>query len=213
MRQDANPPPEGKPPAIWDPVVRLSHWVIAGVVLGNALFTKAGGITHVWFGWIGMSFLVLRLVWGFVGPVEARFASFPLRPQAALAHLKQLACGKPREYRSHNPAGAAMVYALWSLMAALIVSGLMLTGGATPFEVARQKAAVASGDWAALAQASESDDEGADKVSRKVVEGAHEIASNLLIALVVLHLGGVLVESAALRRNLVRPMLLGARRD
>lgn len=213
MRRDANQRLEGRPPALWDPFVRLSHWVIAGVVLGNALFTKAGGVTHVWLGWIGMAFLLLRLIWGFVGPAEARFASFPLKPRAALAHLWDLARGKPREYRSHNPAGAAMVYAMWGLLAALIISGLVLTSGATPFQVAREKAAVASGDWASLAKASEDNDEGDDTISRKLVEGAHEMASNLLIALVVLHLGGVLVESAALRRNLVRPMLLGTRQD
>jgi len=213
MRKDANPRLEGKPPALWDPFVRLSHWVIAGVVLGNALFTKAGGVTHVWLGWIGMGFLGLRLVWGFVGPAEARFASFPLKPRAALAHLGQLVRGQPREYRSHNPAGAAMIYALWGMLAAVILTGLVLTSGATPFEIARQKAAVAAGDWSALVQDAEAAGETTGSASRVAVREVHEVAANLMLVLVVLHLGGVFVESAALRRNLVRPMVLGAKQD
>ncbi len=143
-------PHEGTPPDLWDPVVRVSHWVIAGVVVGNALLTKGGGTVHVWLGWIGMVFLILRLVWGLVGSVEARFAAFPPRPGAAIAHIRHLLKGKPPEYRSHNPAGAMMIYALWASLAIVIGTGVVLTKGATPWEIARQQAAVATGDWSAL---------------------------------------------------------------
>ena len=89
----------GPPPALWDPVVRVSHWVIAGAVAANALFTKGGGALHVWLGWIGMAFLAIRLVWGLVGPWEARFAAFPPRPIDALSHLNRLARRRRREFR------------------------------------------------------------------------------------------------------------------
>jgi cytochrome b len=199
----------GAPPDPWDPVVRLTHWAVAAMVIGNRLVTEGGSLAHVWLGWLGMGFLLLRLVWGFVGPAPARFTSFPLRPRAALAHLLDLARGRPREYRSHNPAGAAMAYALWGTLAAIIVSGLLLTSGATPFEIARQKAAVNEGDWSALvSQDSDDEDSGeGGKADREILEEVHEIAANLLLILAVLHLGGVAVESIALKRNLVRPMV------
>ena len=60
-------PHDGTSRASWDSVVRVSHWVIAGVVVGNALLTKGGGSVHVWLGWIGMAFLIVRLIWGLVG--------------------------------------------------------------------------------------------------------------------------------------------------
>ena len=44
-----------------------------------------------------------------------------------------------------------------------------------------------------------------------VMEEVHEVAGNLILFLVLLHVGGVVVESRALRRNLVKPMLFGPR--
>ena len=49
-----------------------------------------------------------------------------------------------------------MAYALWATLAALIVSGLVMTGGATPMQIDDQRAAVAQGDWSVLVK--ESDD-------------------------------------------------------
>src|SRR5512137_998221 len=107
-------------PALWDPVVRITHWVIALVVLFNALLTEGGGTLHVALGWAGMAMLALRLIWGLAGPAAARFRSFPPAPLAALRHLGALARGPVREYPSHNPAGAMMAYALWALLAVVM---------------------------------------------------------------------------------------------
>ena len=202
----------GPPPTLWDPVVRVSHWVIAGAVAANALFTKGGGALHVWLGWIGMAFLAIRLVWGLVGPWEARFAAFPPRPIDALSHLNRLARRRRREFRSHNPAGAMMIYALWLSLGIVIATGIVMTKGATPWDVARQQEAVAAGDWSALVDdRGDRAEEGAEGGGRWIGE-VHEIGANLLLVLAVLHLGGVLAESLVLRRNIVRPMLLGRRR-
>jgi cytochrome b len=45
----------------------------------------------------------------------------------------------------------------------------------------------------------------------EVAEEMHEVAGNLILILVLLHVAGVAVESRALRRNLLRPMLFGPR--
>ncbi|QYZ71132.1 cytochrome b/b6 domain-containing protein [Neotabrizicola shimadae] len=198
-----------KPPALWDPVVRLTHWVIAIVVLLNAVLTEGGSTLHVAAGWTGMAMLALRLVWGLVGPGAARFSTFPPAPVQAMRHLAGLVRGRVPEYPSHNPAGAIMAYALWGLLALVTASGLYMTGGATPMQVAADQAAVDSGDWSALVQADDSraDDDGGWKDAAKEV---HEVAANVILILVLLHVAGVAVESRALRRNLVAPMLLGS---
>ncbi len=206
-------PHEGTPPAVWDPVVRVSHWVIAVAVVGNALLTKGGGTVHVWLGWIGMMFLIVRMVWGLVGSAEARFAAFPPRPRAAIEHLRHLFKGRPPAYRSHNPAGAMMIYALWASLAIVIGTGLVLTKGATPWEIGRQQAAVAEGDWSALV--TEGNEDGGSEEAGEgghLIGSIHELGGNLLLILAVLHLAGVAAESMALRRNIVRPMILGRRR-
>ena len=201
-------PPAPHPPILWDRVVRLSHWGIVIVILANEVFTKGGSPTHVWFGWAGLLLLALRLIWGVIGNTEARFSAFPPNPLAALAHLKQLFAGKPRSYRSHNPAGAMMAYALWACIAFMVATGLSMSG-TNPFAVAERQAIIDGGDWSQLvktADAGEDDDEGATWV-----KDAHEIVANLILLLVALHIGGVIVESVVMRHNLVPAMLVGRR--
>lgn len=80
-------------------------------------------------------------------------------------------------------------------------------------QVAADKATVETGDWSALIKDSEgetSDQE--DSGLRETAEEVHDVAANLLLFLAALHIAGVLIESRALRRNLVAPMLLGERR-
>jgi cytochrome b len=199
-------------PALWDPIVRLTHWGIALVVVINALINEGGSLIHVTLGWIAMALLVMRLIWGALGPSEARFSAFPPNPMAALRHLRRLRTGQVRHYPSHNPAGGLMAYAFWVTLALVMVTGLVMTGGATPMQVANEQAAVASGDWSALITESTGESSDEDRSLRHTVEEVHEVAANLLLILAALHVGGVVLESRAMRRNLVAPMLLGTRR-
>ena len=201
-------PPKGQALPHWDPLLRLAHWGIAGVVLANYAFTKEGGSVHIALGWAGMALLLLRLIWGFVGPREARFASFPPKPMAALRHLGGLLRGKAPHYPSHNPAGAMMAYALWVCLAVLMLTGLGMSG-LSPFAQADLEAAVADGDWSVLVD-EDGEAEGASPYG-DVLEEVHEVAANLIVILALLHVAGVAVESRAMRRNLVAPMLITRR--
>ena len=205
---------EGKGGAVaspdpWDPVVRITHWSIVLAVLVNYFLVKPGGAIHVWVGWFLLSVLVLRLLWGVLGPREARFSAFPPDPRAALSHLWDLLRGRAREYPTHNPAGAVMAYALWACLVVLVATGLVMTGGKSPVTIAEEKTAVAEGDWSVLVQDDEaSHDEDSSDIA-DLAEEIHEVAANLVLFLVLLHVAGIAVESRVLRRNLVRPMLFG----
>jgi cytochrome b len=201
-------PPKGQALPSWDPLLRLAHWGIAVVVIANYAFTKEGGSVHIALGWAGMALLLLRLIWGFVGPREARFASFPPNPMAALRHLGGLRRGKAPQYPSHNPAGALMAYALWACLGVITLTGLGMSG-ISPFAQADLEAVVAEGDWSVLVE----DDGEAEGESPygDVLEEVHEVAANLILILAVLHVAGVAVESRALRRNLLAPMLITRR--
>ena len=201
-------PRKGQALPSWDPLLRLAHWGIAGVVLANYAFTKEGGSVHIALGWAGMALLLLRLIWGFVGPREARFASFPPNPMAALRHLGGLLRGKAPQYPSHNPAGALMAYALWACLAVLMLTGLGMSG-LSPFARADLEAAVAEGDWSVLVE--EDGDAEGESPYADVLEEVHEVAANLILILALLHVAGVAVESRALRRNLLAPMLITRR--
>ena len=201
-------PPKGQALPSWDPLLRLAHWGIAVVVIANYAFTKEGGSVHIALGWVGMALLLLRLIWGFVGPREARFASFPPNPMAALRHLGGLLRGTAPQYPSHNPAGALMAYALWACLAVLMLTGLGMSG-LSPFAQADLEAAVAEGDWSVLVE--EDGDAEGESPYGDVLEEVHEVAANLILILAVLHVAGVAVESRALRRNLLAPMLITRR--
>ena len=201
------------PPRLWDPVVRITHWGIALSVLLNALVNEGGSIVHVSLGWMVMALLVLRMVWGVLGPTEARFSAFPPNPFAALAHVRHLLAGKVPLHRSHNPAGAMVIYAFWATIAVVVATGLVMTGGATPMQVAADKAAVASGDWSALVAKDAGNEAEEESNLGDAAEEVHEIAANLLLILAALHVAGIGLESRAMRRNLVTPMLFGDRRE
>ena len=192
----------------WDPLLRLAHWGIAVVVIANYAFTKEGGSVHIAFGWAGMALLLLRLIWGFVGPREARFASFPPNPMAALRHLGGLLRRKAPHYPSHNPAGAMMAYALWACLGVLMLTGLGMSG-LSPFAQADLEAAVADGDWSVLVE--EDGEAEGESPYGDVLEEVHEVAANLIVILALVHVAGVAVESRAMRRNLVAPMLMPRR--
>ncbi len=200
------------PPDPWDPLVRISHWSVAAAVIFNGLILKPGGTAHIWIGWAVLALLALRFLWGLIGPAEARFTAFLPDPKAGIGHLFCLLRGeRPREYPSHNPAGALMVYALWLLLAVVVLTGLSMTSFKSPITLAEEKAAVAAGDWSALVQDGGSvDDEGG--ALKEVAEEVHEVAANLILVLALVHVAGVAVESRALRRNLVRPMITGSGR-
>ncbi|RYH09788.1 cytochrome b/b6 domain-containing protein [Tropicimonas sp. IMCC6043] len=201
------------PPDPWDPLVRFSHWGIAAAVIANGLLTKPGGTLHVWIGWVAIGILAARLVWGLVGPAEARFSAFPPDPRAAISHVLSLfRPGGPREHPSHNPAAAMMVYALWLCLVVVIGTGLVMTDAKSPLQISQERAAVAAGDWSVLVNDDgESEGGGEDHdESGELVKEVHEVAANLMLILALVHVAGVAVESRALRRNLVHPMLLGS---
>jgi cytochrome b len=203
-------PPTGQALPYWDPLLRLAHWGIAVVVIANYAFTKEGGSVHIAFGWAGLAILILRLIWGFVGPMEARFSSFPPNPMAALRHLGRMLRGAAPHYPSHNPAGALMAYALWACLGVITLTGLGMSG-LSPFAQAELEAAVADGDWSVLVE-EDGDAEGeSESLYGDVLEEVHEVAANLIVILAFLHVAGVVVESRVLRRNLVAPMLMARR--
>ncbi|MFM2356122.1 MAG: hypothetical protein RLZZ528_1858 [Pseudomonadota bacterium] len=213
MAGQHRPASEG-PPDPWDPVVRLTHWVIALAVILNGLVTRGGSSFHVAIGWTAAALLILRLVWGLIGTPEARFSAFPPAPVAALGHLRAVLGGRPRVHSSHNPAGALMIYLLWASLATVIATGLTMTQ-ASPMTLYRQEQAVAAGDWSALVAEGDGagdDGTGEDKDTMHLVEDIHGTAANLMLILALIHVAGVAVESMALGRNLVRPMVRATRR-
>ncbi|RRN64212.1 cytochrome b/b6 domain-containing protein [Caulobacter sp. 602-1] len=195
----------------WDPVVKLTHWTVVAAVVANGLITEAGSTPHLWVGYALAATLVLRLIWGVIGPAEARFSAFPPSPRRALAHIREIVAGRRTEHASHNPLGALMVYAIWSVLAVIVVTGLLMVSAPdTP-----ERAAASPVATVATLDRNGDDHEEAGEAGEEHEEGplteVHEAAVNLLYGLIVLHIAGVVFETRRSGRRIVLAMLPGRR--
>jgi len=122
-------PTDGSAPVkVWDPLVRVFHWSLAGSV-AVAWLTGDGGpkTVHHWAGYLAGALIAVRLIWGLVGTRHARFRAFVRHPKAVLAYLRDIARGVERRYIGHNPAGGAMIVALLLTVGAQVLTGWLAT--------------------------------------------------------------------------------------
>jgi len=209
---------EETPITVWDPVVRLGHWalVIAFAVAYLTAKEESGSpdVLHVWGGYAIGGIVVLRVLWGFVGPRYARFSDFVCGPVGALRYLLDLTSGHARRYVGHSPAGGAMVVALLACLAATVAAGIVAYGGAGKGPLAAERAVVVTTAYP------EEKESGAAAVETDGSEGQesaigelHGALANVTLALVILHVLGVGVASFAHRENLVVAMVTGNKRE
>lgn len=112
---------------VWDPVVRVFHWVLAGSIVVAWLTSGHPKGLHQWAGYTAGAMIAIRLVWGFFGPRHARFVSFVRDPRTVLRYLADIWRGRERRHLGHNPAGGAMVVVLLSAIAAQVTIGWLQT--------------------------------------------------------------------------------------
>ena len=171
---------------LWDLPTRLFHWLLV-IAVGAALITgNLGGAAIEWHGRIGLAIVGLiafRVVWGLIGSSHARFASFFPTPTSVSAYLR----GQWRGI-GHNPLGALSVIGLLVLVALQLGTGLF---GNDDIAFTGPLFNLVSKDLS-------------DRLT-----GIHEITSNALIALIVLHLAAIGFYAHIKKDNLVKPMVTG----
>jgi cytochrome b len=101
------------PVRVWDPFVRVFHWLlVAGLTVNYFELVRSGKLPHQIVGYTVLALIAARILWGFVGSRHARFADFVGRPSAIRRYLGEILGHRDRRYLGHNPAGGAMVLAL-----------------------------------------------------------------------------------------------------
>jgi cytochrome b len=186
--------PTPKMVRVWDPLVRLFHWGLAGS-FAIAFLTEDDLLAlHVWAGYLILGLIFIRVLWGFVGTRHARWSDFVKQPTEIFTYLKAIIRSRAARYLGHNPAGGAMVVALMLSVTLTGLSGLAVYGAQ---ELSGPMAPLLSGlseGWA------------------HTLEDIHEVVANLTLLLVLLHLAGVALASLQHRENLVRAMITGLKR-
>jgi cytochrome b len=178
---------------VWDWPVRIVHWAMVLLLVALLTTAKIGGDAMEWHMRAGETMLALvlfRVSWGFAGSRYARFSSFVRGPRAVIAYTRSVLV-PPRELHvGHNPLGGWMVIAL--LLALLFQAG---TGLFTNDDV------LTEGPLVRLITKDLSD----------TITGFHHRNAWIVIALATAHIGAVLFYLVALKENLIKPMLRGAR--
>jgi cytochrome b len=113
--------------AVWDPAVRVGHWLLVASV-AVAWLTRAG--SHEWHefaGYVALAIVGLRIFWGWIGPPRARFGDFVVRPRAAIAYAHDMLNRREARYLGHNPLGGWMIVALLVTVASVGFTGWLYT--------------------------------------------------------------------------------------
>jgi cytochrome b len=217
---------------VWDPIVRIGHWVIVAGVL-TAYFTgDEVPIVHLWAGYIVGAALITRVVWGFVGSPHARFSSFVRGPGAVWRYVTGLFTGESKRSIGHNPAGAAMTIALLLALTGVTASGVALQavedgtgplagvmGTASQTQAPEPSATSIEAQPRAYGEEREEAEdhgelgEGGGEGAEELYETLHSVFVYLLLALATVHVVGVLVSSFAHKENLPRAMVTGRKRS
>ena len=171
---------------LWDIPTRVFHWMlVAALALAWWSAEQERYDIHEWTGYTLLVLVVSRIVWGFVGSVHSRFTDFVAGPGSILAYLR----GQGSPTPGHNPLGGWSVLALLTLLLLQAVSGLfnsddILFSGPLYY--------AASGEL------------------RDTMGLVHDVAFNILLGLVALHVLVVLYHQLIRRDGMIRAMLVGS---
>ena len=178
---------------VWDPFVRVFHWTLVLSFMIAFIVEEDYLAIHTFAGYTVLILILLRIVWGLIGPQHARFSDFIYSTETIKQFLKDTLSFKAKRYLGHNPAGGAMIL--------LMIISLLLTTltGIAVYGAEEQAGPMAS--W--FSQSHE--------FWGEAFEETHEFFANFTLLLVFIHVAGVLIESMIHKENLVKSMITGTK--
>jgi cytochrome b len=141
---------------------------------------------HFRCGYLILSLLLFRIVWGLIGGYWARFSSFVPSPRGLLAYLRGESPAAVEV--GHNPLGALSVLAMLVALSLQILSGL---GADDEISASGPLARHIASEWVSFASFYHT-----------------KVGKLLLVALIVLHVAAI-VRYRVKGHNLVKPMVWG----
>jgi len=186
-------PPADRTILVWDLPTRLFHWSLVALVALAWATGEADGVlftVHKIAGYGVLVAILFRLIWGFVGSPRSRFRDFVHPWPVVRDYAKGVLALRPRPTAGHNPLGGWMILLLIATLLGVVVTGLFAGDDGN------------NGPFFGMISAGLVD----------VLTETHEGLTGLLLALIAIHLAGVVVESVLLAQNLVVAMWTGRKR-
>jgi len=125
---------------------------------------------HTAFGYIVISMLIFRLIWGFAGPKYSRFKDFPIGIKSLKKFFSNMKAGK-ENFPGHNPAASLVMLGILATILCIGITGML---------------ALASKGFGPLSMLNISESE--------IYKELHEAFVIVLIVLVSFHLLGILAD-------------------
>jgi cytochrome b len=178
---------------IWDPAIRLWHWLLVLTVTAGWLLGEFRSFStvewHVYLGYCTGTLVVLRLIWGFAGPESARFSALLFPPVDIVDYARRMGTRDPSGFPGHNPLGALSVLVMLALLIVQVGTGLF----------SEDDALFASGPLSGWLS------------SKGVVRATaiHNIGATLIPVVVGIHVAAVAYYLLWKRENLIAPMITG----
>ena len=175
---------------VWDLPTRVFHWTLV-ICFFSAMATGDPDRfrdLHVYFGYVVLGLICFRIFWGLAGSRYARFKSFLYGPRAAIAYFADVMGARADRHIGHNPTGSVGIYLLLALGLVICVTGIVTLGAEEAQGVFKTLADCPLGEFTRV---------------------LHEVLAWLMLALVLVHIGGVVIESLVHRENLAKAMFTG----
>ena len=184
--------PAGTKIQVWDSFVRFLHWSLVISFTLSYWSAKAGKHElHAVLGYFVVGLVLARLFWGLYGSRYARFSNFIHAPATVLHYLKAIDSGHPPRYLGNNPPGRIHVVTLLATLVFITFTGLSVL-------------AVIDFDGPLVGLMKTLTDQEAH-----AAWSSHAYAVTILLAMVGVHLLGVILASFQHKENLVRAMVTG----
>ena len=178
---------------IWDPFIRFWHWLLVVSVVSGWLLGEFRTFSvmqwHIYCGYMTGALLILRILWGFIGPATVRFNALAIHPRHLLCYAKTIFKREPSATPGHNPLGALSIVAMLIVLSLQVISGLFSEDDGLFY----------SGPLATMLS------------SAMVVKmtAVHNYISNLVLVFVLLHVFAVLFYLIWKKENLIKAMITG----
>jgi len=221
----------------WDINTRIFHWVnvlcvvilsIVGLIMLNkgslGISGREAGIglkaLHVTIGYVFATNLIIRIIWGFIGPPLSRFGA--LLPgknfkREMTAFKTSVKAGQPQTFIGHNPKARVFLLVMFLLLTAIMVTGMVRAGSDIyypPFGDFMARYVAAEGVNPATIMPYDATGTDADKLDKlKAFKGPfgtiHIYGAYLLWLLILVHLFNVIKADAKGHGTLISAMFSG----
>ena len=178
---------------VWPIYTRIIHWLIASSFTLSFIFSLQENLLnlHVAIGIIFGLMLVYRILWGFIGPKYALFSTLKLSLPELKFYFVEKVQNRYREIPAgHNPASSWFTLIVLSLGSVISITGLLLYG----IQEGKGYLGCLNDHY---------------YMHMDLLSNIHYYSAYILLAWVIIHILGVLVEQFYHKTNMAFAMITG----